>query len=406
MLLSSLLTVPIIGTVVISSIDSFKKSSKVYIKTIALVISVINLAISLVVFILFNNSINQFQYIQEHYNIQLFDIYLGIDGISIYFILLTTIIMPIVLLSNWDSIKENEKSYLIIMLLLETLLLAVFMSLDIILFYIFFESILPPAMWCWVSSMWDKLPNNGNFLKFLIPNYVWKYVSGWSNYSGMVTSQKINENEMENRVSKSIVDEKTIVKEQRVDGSCINLLMLRCTLKGFERDYQIRTPSNQINLIRLYSTVNTYEVKSQGSFYILNPYFVTGFTVFFFYKKKIAEGSFIVRIRKNPKTKSGWSVETKFSICIHKKDIAVLKLFQNYFGGVGSFTKASKETIHYRVASLQDLTNVIIPHFEKYPLITQKKADFLLFKDIVNLMNNKEHLTIEGLQKIVGGSAY
>lgn len=144
MLLSSLLTVPIIGTVVISSIDSFKKSLKVYIKTIALVISVINLAISLVVFILFNNSINQFQYIQEHYNIQLFDIYLGIDGISIYFILLTTMIMPIALLSNWDSIKENIKSYLIIMLLLETLLLAVFMSLDIILFYIFFESILPP----------------------------------------------------------------------------------------------------------------------------------------------------------------------------------------------------------------------------------------------------------------------
>src|SRR5689334_11262491 len=98
----------------------------------------------------------------------------------------------------------------------------------------------------------------------------------------MVTSQKMNENEMENCVSKSIVDEKTIVKEQRVDGSCINLLMLRCTLKGLERDYQIRTPSNQINLIRLYSIVNTYEVKSQGSFYKLNPYFVTSFTLFFF----------------------------------------------------------------------------------------------------------------------------
>ena len=52
--------------------------------------------------------------------------------------------MPIALLSNWDSIKENVKSYLIIMLLLETLLLAVFMALDIMLFYIFFESILPP----------------------------------------------------------------------------------------------------------------------------------------------------------------------------------------------------------------------------------------------------------------------
>ena len=95
-------------------------------------------------FILFNNSTNQFQYVQEHYNVQLFDIYLGVDGISIYFVLLTTFIMPIAILSNWDSIKENIKSYLIIMLLLETLLLAVFMALDIMLFYIFFESILPP----------------------------------------------------------------------------------------------------------------------------------------------------------------------------------------------------------------------------------------------------------------------
>nr|YP_010375698.1 NADH dehydrogenase subunit 4 [Paraisaria gracilis]UDN38731.1 NADH dehydrogenase subunit 4 [Paraisaria gracilis] len=141
-LLSSLLIVPVIGAILISSLYSYKKSS--YLKIIAFVTSVINLIISLVILILFNNSTNQFQYIQEHYNIQFFDIYLGIDGISIYFILLTTIIMPIALLSNWDSIKENIKSYIIIMLFLETLLLAVFMALDIMLFYIFFESILPP----------------------------------------------------------------------------------------------------------------------------------------------------------------------------------------------------------------------------------------------------------------------
>jgi NADH-ubiquinone oxidoreductase chain 4 len=73
-----------------------------------------------------------------------YNIYLGIDGISIYFILLTTIIMPIALLSNWTSISDNIKWYLILILLLETLLLAVFLVLDIFLFYIFFESILPP----------------------------------------------------------------------------------------------------------------------------------------------------------------------------------------------------------------------------------------------------------------------
>jgi len=92
MVLSSLLTVPVIGTIVIGSV--------VYTKTVALVASVINLIISLVMFILFNNSTNQFQYVQEHYNVQLFDIYLGVDGISIYFVLLTTFIMPIAILSN------------------------------------------------------------------------------------------------------------------------------------------------------------------------------------------------------------------------------------------------------------------------------------------------------------------
>jgi NADH-ubiquinone oxidoreductase chain 4 len=139
MLLSTLVIIPIIGIVIISSINAKKIEQMV-----ALATSILNLIISLIIFLLFNNSTNQFQFVQEHYNTQLFDVYLGIDGVSIFFVLLTTIIMPIALLANWDSIKENVKSYLIIMLLLETLLLMVFMVLDIMLFYIFFESILPP----------------------------------------------------------------------------------------------------------------------------------------------------------------------------------------------------------------------------------------------------------------------
>jgi hypothetical protein len=78
-----------------------------------------------------------------------------------------------------------------------------------------------------------------------------------------------------------------------------------------------------------------------------------------------------------------------------------LELIKNYFKGIGSITKAGKDGILYRVASLQDLTNIVIPHFDKFPLITQKKADFELFKKVVELMNRKEHLTIEGLQQIV-----
>lgn len=142
MLATLLISLPTIGAILVSSINSYR--GEFFAKFTTLSISIINLIISLFIFILFHNSTNQFQYVQEHYNIQNFDIYLSIDGISIYFILLTTIIMPIALLSNWNSIKENVKSYLIIMLLLETLLLIVFMASDILLFYIFFESILPP----------------------------------------------------------------------------------------------------------------------------------------------------------------------------------------------------------------------------------------------------------------------
>ena len=146
MLVYAILLIPIIGILFIMNISFLDKDHQnvIYSKYIALVTSIINLAVSFIIFILFNSSNNQFQFVQENYNIQLFDIYLGIDGISIYFILLTTIIIPIALLSNWDSITENVKSYLIIILLLETLLLAVFLVLDILLFYICFESVLPP----------------------------------------------------------------------------------------------------------------------------------------------------------------------------------------------------------------------------------------------------------------------
>ena len=146
MLLSCLLLIPIIGIFLISSHVSYQseKSKIVYYKYITLSTSILNLIISLIIYILFDFSNNQFQFVQEDYDLSLFNIYLGVDGISIYFVLLTTIIMPIAILSNWNSITDNVKSYLIIMLLLETLLLGVFLVSDILLFYIFFESILPP----------------------------------------------------------------------------------------------------------------------------------------------------------------------------------------------------------------------------------------------------------------------
>jgi NADH-ubiquinone oxidoreductase chain 4 len=139
-----LLFIPLLAIFIISSLSVESENKIKYIKSIALASSIINFIISLVIYLLFDFSTNQFQFVEEQYELKYFDIYLGIDGISIYFVLLTTIIIPVALLSNWNSISVNVKSYLIIILLLEILLLAVFLVLDILLFYIFFESTLPP----------------------------------------------------------------------------------------------------------------------------------------------------------------------------------------------------------------------------------------------------------------------
>ena len=146
MLLTSLLCIPLLGIFTISAGISYNVPTlnTTWIKKVGITASVANLLVSLLIFFLFDYSNNQFQFVQEHYEVSYFDFYLGIDGLSIYFVLLTTIIAPIALLSNWTSINENVRSYVIIILLLETLLLAVFLVLDILLFYIFFESILPP----------------------------------------------------------------------------------------------------------------------------------------------------------------------------------------------------------------------------------------------------------------------
>ena len=141
MLLIGLLILPIVGIFLVLSLSNFNVK---LIKVTALTISILNLFISLILFILFDFSNNQYQFVQEYRQWDNFQIYLGVDGVSIYFILLTTIIIPISLLSNWNSISDNVISYLVIILLLETLLISVFLVLDILLFYIFFESILPP----------------------------------------------------------------------------------------------------------------------------------------------------------------------------------------------------------------------------------------------------------------------
>lgn len=141
-----------------------------------------------------------------------------------------------------------------------------------------------------------------------------------------------------------------------------------------------------------FSDLPSSHAKTTKNISSLNPYFVTGFTD--------AEGCFSVNIWRDSQSKTGWKVKAIFSIGLNIKDRAVLELIKSHFKAGGIY-KHGKDTEQYRVTSLQDLVNIIIPHFDKYSLLTQKRADFELFKQIVYLMDSDEHLTLSGLQKIV-----
>jgi NADH-ubiquinone oxidoreductase chain 4 len=139
-MLTLLLVIPLIGIFIINT-NYMNDINK---KLISLSISTFNFFLSLIIFILFDYSSLDYQFIQDAYIINGININLGVDGLSIYFVLLTTLITPIVILANWRSIRHDISTYLSIILLLETLLLAIFLTLNIFLFYIFFESTLMP----------------------------------------------------------------------------------------------------------------------------------------------------------------------------------------------------------------------------------------------------------------------
>jgi hypothetical protein len=124
----------------------------------------------------------------------------------------------------------------------------------------------------------------------------------------------------------------------------------------------------------------------------LNPWFLTGFSD--------AESTFQIRINPNNKYSTGWVVQAVFQITLHEKDLELLKSIKAFFKGVGKINRNGRDAYQYRVYSMKDLA-VIIAHFDKYPLISQKQIDYILFKQIFELISRKEHLTTEGLKKIV-----
>ena len=284
-----------------------------------------------------------------------------------------------------------------------------------------------------IITLRDELSNSGELLKLLIPNLENIFRGGWTNYSSMVTSQKmvllfylIKYNiygmyisgtlkvvasceakasslwKMDNRGSKSNKGNTLFVKEQRVDGSWLlnhyAFNSLRCTLRRFERITLSGFLSNQILNKRLYSTttiLNTKNPKNIQSLvdtdgYSLNPWFVTGFTD--------GDGSFAVSITKK-KEGIGWKIVPMFTIGLDQKDLDLLVQIKAFFN-IGNIYTSTRGVVYYTVGSVKDIVKYIIPHFDKFPLVTQKLKDFTLFKEIVLLMEKGEHNTLPGLFKV------
>jgi hypothetical protein len=125
---------------------------------------------------------------------------------------------------------------------------------------------------------------------------------------------------------------------------------------------------------------------------VLKQAYISGFTD--------GEGSFWIYLQKNSKYLIGYQVKYEFTIVQHIKDRALLENIKLSFNGVGAIDKHGELSVKSRVSSIKDIL-LIIDHFDKYPLITQKRADYLLFKRVFELILRKEHRTPEGFRKIL-----
>jgi len=144
-ILSSLILLPLIGALFILISRSSEKSNFQNSKYVALFVSFANFFVSIYLWYIFDPNTSDFQFVENRLWIEGFINYkVGIDGISILFIVLTTLITPLCIVSVNKSINTKLKEFLIAILVMESLMIGVFCSLDLVIFYLFFEGGLIP----------------------------------------------------------------------------------------------------------------------------------------------------------------------------------------------------------------------------------------------------------------------
>ena len=140
-ILSIVTFLPLMGAVIIGCLNRDAKGNA---RWIALWTTTITFLISLLIWINFDNMSGGFQFVEERDWLDIMKYKMGVDGISMLFVILTTFLLPLCVISSWVVIQDRVKEYMIAFLVLETLMIGVFCSLDLILFFVFFEGSLIP----------------------------------------------------------------------------------------------------------------------------------------------------------------------------------------------------------------------------------------------------------------------
>ncbi len=117
------------------------------------------------------------------------------------------------------------------------------------------------------------------------------------------------------------------------------------------------------------------------------------------------EGCFSSPVFRSPKLRLGWQVQPKFAVVQGERSASALELLLTYFG-CGKIYRNRRSDNHredlmvYTVFNRRDLSQIIVPFFEVYPLITAKREEFVRFKRILELMDQRAHLSVDGLRLI------
>ena len=144
-LVSVIIFLPLIGALIILFIKEDELTS-INIKWAALLATLGTFILSLILWLQFDYSNPSYQYEEKFRWFDDFNFFyhVGVDGISLFMILLSTFLTPLCILASWNNIKKRVKEYMLSFLFLETVMIGMFASIDILLFYIFFEAVLIP----------------------------------------------------------------------------------------------------------------------------------------------------------------------------------------------------------------------------------------------------------------------